>query len=148
MGETLRAVLDKSCVLKTPVFYCIEILKTVAPVSGAYDAVSGVLQLKQDRWFLCTGYSLATANLTANQYIGPTEVSLLTLRDPANAKSYSLDNEPRPLCNRNLNSWETLPEYILWGPAATIQVTGTMLTRFGGTQYIDWITLAGIEYGL
>lgn len=152
MGELLRAVLDQSCRFKAPAFYTVAIEKSVPPPSGAFDFASGVLQCKADTWFLITGYTLTTVNLNTNQYNIPTEFSGVMIVDPKNGLRYDANinsqgaGQPRALANRNLNNFETLPEYILFGPSSLIQIEGFMLTNNGGTQYADWITLAGIEY--
>lgn len=155
MGEILRAVLDETCLKSMPVFYCVEILKTTPPATGApFEFLSAALQLKANRWFLMTAYALTTANLTIAEYNVPTGVAALSITDlrsgyqfDANVNNPNL-GQPRSLINRNLNSLETMAEYALFPPNGLIQCSGVMPSRAAGPgdQFIDWITLVGIEY--
>lgn len=156
MGELLRAVLDETCLKSMPVFYCVEILKTTPPISGvgSFEFMSRQLQLKANRLFLMTGYTLSTINLTLGVYNVPTEVSAISITDLVSGYQFDANinnpnqGQPRALANRNLNSFETMAEYALFRPNGLIQCSGVMLSRQQGpgNQFLDLITLAGIEY--
>lgn len=155
MSELLRAVMDASCVYKNPVFYSMRVFSTAN--TGTQQTMTGRVQIPGDRWFLCMGvyrYEVRTDIKWIDIFgenIGPEPQIMKTrLYNPLTGFDYYANGSsvpiPAGLANDNLNQGATLPEYILLGPQEIIAADITGAGLHGGSQFFNWVVLAGIDY--
>ena len=142
MGEILRAVLDQSCTFSAPAFYTM----TFVPPAGAYPNFTSsvaTLQMKQDRYFLCTAimpmWAAKITGFSNNQY------GDVQLYDPATSAVYFDGGDLSMfLVNETTNDQLTLNEYILFEPAQLLAA------KFRGpgvpAGVLAYMVLVGIEY--
>lgn len=158
MGELLRAVCDATCIDSAPAFYTARLayVRAVNQPANIFAERSTFLECKRDTWFLMMGWAQSTVNDPALGSTGlwgnRSKATSFTIRDAKTGRRYCADSTvQKVLQNFNLNSFVTLPEYVLWEPGALIEVIQNVqvATTLAFTSVVtDLVTLAGIEYKL
>lgn len=118
MGEILRAVMDEASIFKMPAFYAISVpIPNPLPPAGSF--LTGVLQGKNDRWFLITSLFAALDAGPGAPIPGPATslaLALCSIFDVSSSRVYWSAVGDGDLLGGSVNAAFTLPEYILLEP--------------------------------